>query len=88
MRKAIINFGIQAQLKKGKVLNKVKHFLRDEKSAREQVNEGWMIYAGITIGIIILALALPFLRDTFTDIMTYFDDGVNGNNTNPNGWGN
>ncbi|MDA6130901.1 hypothetical protein OSK38_26445 [Escherichia coli] len=87
MKNAITKFGVQAQFLKVQALEKTKAFLKDEKSAKQNTEEGWLVYAFIVIGIIVLSLSLPFLRDTFTDIMNFFNDGVNGRNTNPNGLG-
>lgn len=71
-----------------KIQNKLQRFLKDQKAAREYSNEGYLMYGGIVIGIIFLGIILVNLEPITQLVMSFFEDGVTGNDTNPNGWGN
>ena len=86
--KTILSISTQISTAKQNLVSKAQAFLKDETSAKGSSEEGYLVYAGIVIGIIVLGIASAFMTDSFTDIGRFFDDGVNGNNTNPNGWGN
>lgn len=63
---------------KGKLKAAFKNFLTDERSAKGQTEEGWMVYAVIIIGILVLAIVAPFIDTAFNSIGNFFNDGVNG----------
>lgn len=73
---------------KTKVVTKVKSFIKEERSAREYSNEGYLMYAGIIIGIIALLIVSQFMDLSFNDIGNFFSDGVNGeaDEINLNNW--
>lgn len=87
MKNSLLKIGTQLNFAKMKAVSKVKSFLKDETSAKSFVEEGYLMYASIVLGIILLAVVIGFLTNGFTSIGTFFNDGVNGNNTKPNGWG-
>lgn len=87
MKTTLTNVGILLRSKKARMMEKANAFIKDERSAKGTTEEGYLVYAVVTIGILILALSIPFLTDSFTDILNYFDAGVNGQTTNPPGWG-
>jgi|APAga8741244001_1050109.scaffolds.fasta_scaffold07726_4 hypothetical protein len=88
MRNALINAGIMVQGKKEKLVSKVKNFIKEEKSGKGVTEEGYLMYGAIAVGILMLALIIGFLTGGFEAIGNFFRDGVSGDNTNPNGWGN
>lgn len=80
-------FLMKAWTKKEQAKGKIKAFLQDETSARGSVEEGYLTYAGIVVGIIILSIFLIFSKDAYNAIGKFFNDGVTGQVTNPTGWG-
>ncbi|MEQ2529121.1 hypothetical protein WMO40_20820 [Bacillaceae bacterium CLA-AA-H227] len=83
----LLKMGAVVEGTKSNVVSKVKGFLKEETSAKGSSEEGYLVYGGIVIGIIVLGIAVVFMKDGFSDIGTFFNDGVNGTNTNPAGWG-
>lgn len=63
-------------------------FMKEEKSAKGTLEEGYMGYAVIILGIIVLGLAAAFFTDGFTTIGDFFNDGVTGADRDADGWGN
>lgn len=57
---------------------KAVNFFKEEKSAKVFAEEGWMIYAVIVLGIIVLLIATVFMDDGFNAVGNFFNDGVNG----------
>lgn len=88
MRNLSKKIGTQVEMKKLEVVAKVKGFMKDERSAKGSSEEGYLVYAGIVIGILVLGIGVGFMTDGFTTIGNFFGDGINGTNTNPDGWGN
>lgn len=82
-----VKLGTKFGMGKNKLAAKAKSFIKDETSARGSSEEGYLTYAGIVIGIIVLAIAVTFTTGGFETIGNFFQDGVTGNDTNPNGWG-
>ncbi len=58
---------------------KCRNFILEEKSAREVANEGYMIYAGLILGIIAVFIASSFMDKGYNSIGSFFTDGVEGN---------
>lgn len=50
-------------------------------------SQGWWVYATIVLGIIVFAAILGFSDTAFETIGNFFNDGISGDNTDPNGWG-
>lgn len=75
-----MKISITAKMKaaQSKMTSKVTGFLKDERSAKEYSNEGYLMYAGIIIGIIALLIVSQFMDVSFNDIGNFFSDGVNG----------
>lgn len=80
-------FLMKAWMNKEQMKGKIKAFLQDETSARGSVEEGYLTYAGVVVGIIVLGIVIYFSKDAFTAIGKFFNDGVTGKVTNPTGWG-
>ncbi|MGG1021166.1 hypothetical protein G3M81_22935 [Bacillus paralicheniformis] len=87
MKTALIKMGTKFNMKKNNLFGKVKRFVMDETSARGSSEEGYLTYAGIVLGILALGIAVTFMTGGFETIGNFFQDGVTGNDTNPNGWG-
>ncbi|MEH6944644.1 hypothetical protein [Bacillus sp. JJ722] len=75
------------ELQKQKMAQKVMNFLKEEKSARGLLEEGWLMYAAIALGIILLIIAMDFLKNGYSTIGQFFLDGVTGKVTDTPGWG-
>lgn len=61
------------------IKGKCKAFISEERSAREVSNEGYMMYAGIIVGIIFLFIGSAFMDKGGNAIGDFFVDGVQGN---------
>jgi len=83
MRNVFLQVGVKALVMK----EKVKAFLKSETSARGSVEEGYLTYAVVVVGIIVLGLVLLFAKEAYTAIGKFFNDGVTGKVINPPGWG-
>lgn len=88
MKNALINAGVLVQGTKEKMVSKFKKFIKEEKSAKGTSEEGYLIYGAIVVGIVVLTIIIATTTNAFDSIGAFFQDGVTGDNTNPNGWGN
>lgn len=52
----------------------------------QTTEHGTWLYIGLVIAILMLPLAIDFISDAYTTVGNMFNDGVTGNETNPNGW--
>lgn len=72
--KNITGLAVRKEVIKSKIVN----FLKEEKSAKGQAEEGWGVYQNIIIGVIILTIGIGIFNIVFNDIGNYLIDGVNG----------
>lgn len=70
----ITGIAVQKEIIKSKIVN----FLKDERSAKGQTEEGWGMYQNIVVGIIILTILVSVFYLASNDIGNNFLDGVNG----------
>ncbi|MEK5105046.1 hypothetical protein MKX83_24195 [Cytobacillus sp. FSL M8-0252] len=88
MKTLLMKANQKITIKKQGLVSKVKEFLKDETSgSKGTVEEGYLMYAGVVVGIIVLGIVILFATGAFESIGNFFNDGINGDNTNPNGWG-
>lgn len=87
MNTVFMKVATSIELQKQKMAQKVTNFLKEEKSARGLLEEGWLMYTMIAIGIILLIIVIGFMKSGYTSIGQFFLDGVTGKVTNTPGWG-
>lgn len=78
MSNLVTKIGTKGLIMGGKVRHKVKNFLKDERSKNTFVDEGYLTYMGIAIGIVVLAIFIVFVTRGFNVVGNGFIDGVAG----------
>lgn len=68
--------GIKAKFEQMKIATV--NFLKEEKSARGSIDESWLIYGGLVVGIIALLIWTGAGDMAFNALGNMFNDGVNG----------
>jgi len=68
---------------------KLIHFIKDERSGKGVLEEGYLGYAALVVGIIVTLIVVQFMDISFNDIGNFFSDGVNGtvDESGLNKWG-
>ncbi|MFS0783378.1 hypothetical protein [Bacillus sp. 1P06AnD] len=85
--KTLNNLALKVNAKFNLFKSKTTSFLKDQASVKTTTEEGVLTYAAVVLGIVILGLVFVWLTGGFTAIGNFFNDGITGKNTKPDGWG-